>query len=487
MFAKLFIFLTSVTICLAACAPTIPTTIPPSTEISPALSKTATQTAAPEQTPTRQITRTPRPTATLVPLQLQKIEPLPQNCSDMVQGLPGDKLTEVSYLPSGYCFHGELDMFETDGHVYLAQVLSSDDPRSAPAFRIVDVTNVEQPIMLGAWGWNVSTYTSDVKAFRQGDRWFLAVSRDPYQAEGSSMESLCSLIGGVAIIEVTEPSEPRLINLLTGASTGSRANKKWCNSHTAEVSRDADGNGVYLYVSAIDIFDLRVLDIGDLTNVTEAGRYTHPDAGFYNERNLFFVHDTTIVGDRVYVSYWKSGLIILNRQDLESGKRVIPLNPLDSIAPWGLNIHHAYPTTDENFVFVQDEFPFKTPESRLRLYDIRNLESPKEVAAITLPDSLGAPHNLLVSGDLLFVGWYQDGVRVFKYDTSNPDNPIVEPYAFKAVRSEQTLNPTTQTLDGIWGVRLHDCVVEGEPKTCVYASDMSWGLIILAMEPLDPE
>jgi hypothetical protein len=92
-----------------------------------------------------------------------------------------------------------------------------------------------------------------------------------------------------------------------------------------------------------------------------------------------------------------------------------------------------------------------------------------------------------VSGDLLFVGWYQDGVRVFKYDTSDPDNPSVEPYAFQTVRSKKTLNPYTQIFDGIWGVRLHDCVVGEQPKTCVYASDISWGLIILAMEPIGSE
>jgi len=248
------------------------------------------------------------------------------------------------------------------------------------------------------------------------------------------------------------------------------------------VSYDAEGNGAYLYVAARDIFDLRVLDIRDLEHVTEVGHYTHPDAGYYNERNWFFVHDTTIVGDRVFVANWSAGLIILDRQALETGKRVTPLNPLDSIAPWGMQIHHAYPTTDGNFVFVEDEFPSKQQASRLRLYDIRDVQSPKEVAAITLPESWGAPHNLLVSGDLLFVGWYQDGVRVYQYDTSDPERPSVEPYAFQAVRSKYSVNPYSSIFDGIWGVRLHECMVSGQPRMCVFASDITWGLLILAMD-----
>lgn len=475
MFVKLSILAVSIPFFLAACTSPIQVTTASSTDAP----SDATETATP------QISQTPRPTSTSVPLLLQKIESFPDNCSDMVQGLPGDKLTEVAYLPSGYCFHGELDMFETGGHVYVAQAVMSSYPIARESFRIIDVTDAEHPTQVGLWKWNAPTFSADVKAFRQGDRWFLALSKDPYLPESlskSTKEELCPNRGGIAIIEVTDPTDPKLITVLNGKNTGSKTD--WCNSHTAEVSRDADGNGEYLYVSAIDIFDLRVLDIRDLEHVSEVGHYTHPDGtGMQDENNWFLVHDTTIVGDRVYVAYWSAGLIILDRRALEAGETVRALNPLGSIDPEGLHIHHAYPTTDENFVFVEDELPETGPESHLRLYDIRDLGAPKEVAAITLPNSWSAPHNLLVSGDLLFVGWYQDGVRVFKYDTSDPDNPTVEPYAFKAVRSQRTLNPYSDIFDGIWGVRLHECVVAGEPRTCVYASDISWGLLILSMEP----
>jgi hypothetical protein len=371
-------------------------------------------------------------------------------------------------------------MFETGGRVYVAQAIMDAFPSSKVAFRIVDVTDVEQPSMVGAWQFNAPTFSADIKAFRQGDRWFLALSRDP----SFKMDvRLCDLSGGIAIIEVTDPANPQFLKVLNGRTTGG---KLWCNSHTAQVSRDADGNGAFLYVSAVDIFDLRVLDIRDLENVVEAGHYTHPDAGIYNERNVFLVHDTTIVDDRVYVAYWSAGVVILDRQALEAGETVKPLNPLDSIDPWGLYAHHAFPTEDGQFVFVEDEFADDVPESHLRLYDIRDMQSPKEVAALTVPDSLGAPHNLLVSENRLFVGWYQDGVRVFEYDTSNPEQPSVEPYAFHAVRSTRTSNRLLESIgafDGIWGVRLYECEVAGEPTTCVFASDITYGLLILALEP----
>lgn len=396
----------------------------------------------------------------------------------MEPGLPGEGLSEIAYVPSGFCFHGELDVFETGGRVYVAQVVMDRLPTSKVAFRIVDVSDAEQPSMVGAWEFNIPTYSADIKAFRQGDRSFLALSRDP----PFDMDvRLCTLAGGIAIIEVTDPASPKFLKVVNGQNTG--GTKFWCNSHTAEVSRDADGNGMYLYVSAVDVFDLRVVDIRDVEQIVEAGRYTHPDAGYYNDRNLFLVHDTTIVDDRVYVAYWSAGLVILDRQALETGKIVKPLNPLDSIDPWGLQTHQAFPTTDGQFVFVEDEFSSDVPESHLRLYDIRDLASPKEVAAITIPDALGAPHNLLVAGNRLFVGWYQDGVRVFEYDMSDPEQPLIEPYAFKAVRSTRTRNIAGDPYDGIWGVRVHECEVASQATTCVFASDITYGLIILALEP----
>ena len=66
---------------------------------------------------------------------------------------------------------------------------------------------------------------------------------------------------------------------------------------------------------------------------------------------------------------------------------------------------------------------------------------------------------------------------------SNPDDPQVEPYAFKATRPEKTTGVFgSDIFDSIYGVRLHDCEIDGQPMTCIYASDLTRGLLILAME-----
>jgi len=423
---------------------------PPPPILSPAKATATSPAVAPEVTITPFV------------LTLEKIKTLPTECSESPFGQAGEKIVEIAYVPSGFCFNGEIGLFETGGHLYVVQSLAFN-----AAFFITDVTDPANPVVVGAWQWNEFTYTADVKTFKQGERWFLSLSMEP------DPSTLC----GVAIVEVTDPANPALIGRFDGGNTD--APSQWCDTHTTEISRDANGDGAYIYVSAIGTGDLRVLDIRDLAQVYEIGHYAHPDRS-----GDTFVHDTTIVGDKVYVAYWAGGLIVLDRQQIESGAQVEPLNPLDSIKPEGLQIHQAYPTSDGNFVFVEDEVNYDGKTSQLRLYDIRDLSAPKESLPIVLDQPFSSPHNMLIDGNLLYVGWYTDGVRVFKYDVSNPGKPVVEPYAFKAVRPEKTIGVFVSDIyDGIWGLRLHECEVAGKKTTCIYASDLTRGLIILALDP----
>ena len=421
------------------------------------------ETATPEPTlGPDEPTRTPRPTATPFVLRLEKIDPLPDNCNESPLGLPAEKIVEVAYVPAGFCFYGEIDTFEMDDHLYVVQSLGDE-----AAFFITDVTDPQNPAIVGAWQWNDFTYTADVKAFAQGGRRYIVLSMEPFI-------KLC----GVAIVDVTDPANPVLVGNYDSKNTD--AADKWCDTHTTQVGRDENGDGAFVYVSSVESADVRVLDIRDLSNVYEINHYTHPNAGFAKEN---FVHDSTIVDDRVYLAYWSAGVVILDRQQVESGAEVEPLNPPNSIDPSGLQIHHSYPTEDGNFLFVEDEVNYTGEQSQLLLFDIRDLSAPKEVLAIKLEQPYSSPHNLLVSGDLLYVGWYSDGVRVFQYDVSNPDDPQVEPYAFKATRPEKTTGVFgSDIFDSIYGVRLHDCEIDGQPMTCIYASDLTRGLLILAME-----
>ena len=434
------------------------TDVPPS---APTRADAATKNPQPTA---KAATATRSPTSTPVPLSLRKIDPLPTECRESPLGLPIQNMIEVAYLPTGFCFNGEIDLFEKDGKLYVAQSLSDN-----AAFFIADVTDPTKPTVVGAWQWSQFTYTADLKAFKQKGRNYLVLS----QQRARSVNDVC----GVEIVDVTTPSSPTVVGYYKGSTTGNVSN--WCDVHTSQVSVDAKGDGAYIYLSSTARGDLRVIDIRDFKNVREVNHYTYPLGASQNN----FVHDTTIVEDRVYVAYWSAGLIILDKKQVEAGQTVTPLNPADSIKPSGFKVHQAYPTADGNFVFIEDEVDYKPPFSQLRLFDIRDMKNPKEVLSIALENPLSSPHNLLIDGDKLYVGWYMDGVRVFKYDVSKPDQPRVEPIAYKAARDKKGKGPTgSDIFDGVWGVRLRECSVKGEKMTCVYASDLTRGLFIVAMK-----
>lgn len=429
---------------------------------------------APTQTPTPRVelavTATPvtqgtleRPTLSPFKLALEQVRPVPPQCSESPFGLPAEKILEVAYVPSGFCFNGEIDTFEIDQRLYVVQSLGTE-----AAFFITDVTDPQNPVLVGEWQWNDFPYTADVKTFKQGDRRFIVLSLEPYQSQ------LC----GVALVEVTDPAKPVLLGNYTSQNT--QGTEDWCDTHTSEVSTDSNGDGAFLYASSIETSDLRVLDIQDLTQIHEINHYTHPKAN----GTQTFVHDTTLVRGRVYVAYWSGGVVILDQKQVEAGQPIVPLNPPGSIQPAGLQIHHSYPTEDDQFLFVEDEVNYDGQRSQLRLFDIRDLTAPREIASFKLDNQLSSPHNLLVAGDLLYVGWYTDGVRVFRYDDSDPDDVKVEPYAYKVTRPGKTQGVFGSDIyDSIYGVRLHACQVDGQTLTCIYASDLTKGLLILAIPP----
>lgn len=450
----------------------------------PAPADTPAATATPESisptlTPTHaRPTRTPAPTRVpglfgpafsyQGPLDLVEADIPRDECEqESPFELPADNLVQVAFVPNGICFNGELGLLEIGDRLYVAQ-----SGTFFAAFTLIDVTDPSQPEIVGAWEFKPIVYGADLKTFRQGGRPYIAIGMEAPGFDPPGSEPC-----GIAIIEMSDPREPKLIDVYHGQVAG--AEHPWCNVHTLEIDTGENGDGNYMFVTSNDTADLRVIDIRDLSQPREVNRYIHPEA----DARQTFVHDSTIAGDRVYIAYWDGGLVIVDKAQIESGEEVTPLNEPGSIDPDRFWVHHSYPTTGGGFVFIEDEMDDKRFEiSQLQLWDIRDLEAPKQALAVELGDPpMASPHNLLVDGDRLYVGWYQAGVRVFRFDVSDPDNPVVEPAGAQPVRARRGFGPITGPYDGVWGVRTHACQIRGRATMCVYASDLTRGLIILAL------
>ncbi len=297
------------------------------------------------------------------PLELEESRLDPQDCpaAPRRSSCPARGLEPLAFVPTGVCGSGEIGLFEIGGRRYLVQAAFGP-----AAFLLLDVTDPTAPSRVGTWQFRPVAPTYDVKPFRQGQRHFLALSMETARRPGIDP---C----GVAIVEVTDPQTPELLGRYDGALSGAEAAR--CNVHTTSIDVDANGDATYLLASVRDTFDLRVLDIRDLANVREVGAYhlhDHPHATSPNFEGSF-VHDTTIAGDRVYVAYWGAGVMILDKRQLVSGAEAVALNEPRSIAAPGFNAHHAYPTTDGQFLFVEAEDRI---DDAVKLFDIRDPAQP---------------------------------------------------------------------------------------------------------------
>ena len=248
----------------------------------------------------------------------------------------------VASQDNGICTTGEVDAYENGGDLYLAQAAGQE-----AAFTITRIAPNGTPTLVAQTTWaQPNTYTADIKAFKQGVRRYVALA-----LERLALGAGC----GVVIVDVTDAPTTAIVAQVTGLD--------WCDVHNVFVEKDSNGDGRYLYLTADSPNDMRVLDIADLGNISEIGRYTHPEAS-----NSNYVHDMTVIdhggsiGRRVYVSYWNAGLMILDAADvtpgvIEPGSANQPLNPNHSIDPTGFLVHDAYPSADGSRVFIEDEFP----------------------------------------------------------------------------------------------------------------------------------
>jgi hypothetical protein len=224
---------------------------------------------------------------------------------------------------------------------------------------------------------------------------------------------------GIVILSFEDPAHPKPITEFTETVTG--------GVHSTFIYRG------YVYLTDDATGSLRVIDIRDPYKPRQVARWqTRPDEAGN------FLHDVDVKDGLAYLSYWNEGLVIL---DVGKGiKGGSPENPrLVSQHKYDLNslyrdveavggpgfirgTHTAWRAG--KYVFVGDEVFSATPRAtegggviglaraygRLHVFDISDLERPREVAYYEPKD--GGSHNVWVAGDTLYMGDYQGGLRV---------------------------------------------------------------------------
>ncbi len=315
---------------------------------------------------------------------------------------PREAIREVEFTGQGGVRHvhtSDLWVFEgTDGRDYAITGTWGGD---GVAY-FWDVTDPASPMVYDSVRVDART-VNDVKVSPDG-RWG-ALSR-----EGASNRR-----NGVVILDLADPRAPRIAATYDDGLTGGVHNMFATESHLFALS----GGDKYV-----------ILDMTDLDAPRYVGEYDHPDSR---------IHDVWVHDGIAYSSEWGTGVVVV---DVGNGRWGGSLeNPVFvANVPYPVGrTHAAFPYVQEStgkvYLFLGDEIlsrdgaafegygsddPYdpatgeggvQSPTSGyIHIIDFTDPENPVDVARYEVPEF--GTHNLWVEDDVLYVAYYEGGLRV---------------------------------------------------------------------------
>ncbi len=181
-----------------------------------------------------------------------------------------------------------------------------------------------------------------------------------------------------------------------------------------------------------------------------------------------YIHDSYVRGDTLYASSGGNGYCIYDMRDYTNPKF------LAAESTGGYN-HNSWITTDGRYAYYTEEVPQGLP---IRIVDLQKLGTGEIKMVGSFLDNLLDPtaiekkaiaHNLYIRDNLLYVSQYEDGLLV--YDISKPTQPVL-----RAFYDTHPQNIQYNTYYGNWGN------YPWLPSGNIITTDMQNGLSILKLD-----
>lgn len=210
-------------------------------------------------------------------------------------------------------------------------------------------------------------------------------------------EGASSRRNGIVLLDLSDPAHPAIMSEYTETVTG--------GVHNVWIRGDEE----LVYAAHNGTSAMHIIDISDPMTPREVGRWEL-------DKESKTLHDVIVQDGYAYLSYWDDGLIMLDvGAGTHGGTPTEPAFVSQFKYPIG-NTHTAWRAGD--YLFVGDEiFPPDWDADQpieasgyVHVIDYSDAANPREVARYEVPEA-GA-HNFWVEDDLLYVGYYQGGLRV---------------------------------------------------------------------------
>lgn len=300
---------------------------------------------------------------------------------------------------------------------------------------------------------------------------------------------------GVRIFDVSDTRSPRLLSHWRTGDNGVHRNHYTGGRyvHCAAHQPGFDGN---LYV---------ILDIADPSRPVVAGRWFVPEqytaAGASAGPRISLHGPAYVEGDRAYLPYGAAGLVILDISDVTRPRQISRLE-IGAAFSSTIAMHTAIARPGRGLLLVNTEAIAERqqePYNFAGIVDISDETKPRLVSLLPIPvpdDDAGYPNfslrggrfgphnqhhpqngdpNLFDSDDVLFLTWFNAGLRV--YDISDE-------YLPREIASYLPEDPTERR-----GLLPRDLVTQSEDvlvdaRGYIYVSDKNHGLHVLTMPGL---
>jgi hypothetical protein len=303
-----------------------------------------------------------------------------------------------------------------DGHLACIAHMKAPDGTT-----LVDVSDPAAPRRLATLEVPPGTHSHKVRAAGG----LMLVNREAHPAD----QPRSGVAGGLIVYDVSSPARPREIAFWRSGGTG--VHRFTFDGRYAYISPEMDG-----YVGNI----VMILDLADPARPQEVGRWWMPGQWVAGGETPSWsgrqhrCHHPIRLGDRLYVSYWHGGFVILDIEDMARPRFV---SGLDWSPPFITPTHTALPVPFDlrgrRIMLAADEDVAKLapgPPSFLWLVDITDERRPVPFASFQVAGVDGAPQpeftgchqpSERVTGTEIPVAWFAHGLRVV--DIANPHTP----------------------------------------------------------------
>jgi hypothetical protein len=251
-----------------------------------------------------------------------------------------------------------------------------------------DVTDPSTPVKTDSIQLDART-VNDVKVSPDGR--YAALSR-----EGAS-----NRVNGVVIMDLSDPAHPTVASTYDEGLTGGVHNMFATDDHLFALS----GGDKYV-----------ILDVTDIGNPTYVSEYNHPDSR---------IHDVWVHDGIAYSSEWGTGVVVVDVGNGRWGGTIEdPVFVTNVHYPVG-RTHAAFPYVQEStgkvYLFLGDEILNRRGAAYsgvgapaayrgyIHIIDFTDPENPEDVARYEVEEA--GSHNLWVEDDVLYVAYYEGGVR----------------------------------------------------------------------------